>query len=150
MAREGRRGGGRGPTRRGASKRPAGSQASTIRLRRVYEEPSADDGTRILVDRLWPRGLSKQAAAVDEWVKSVAPSTELRRWYGHDPAKFDEFASRYQAELREPERAEALAQIEDAASRQTVTLLTATKDAGHSEAAVLADLLRHQAAGRRP
>jgi uncharacterized protein YeaO (DUF488 family) len=119
-----------------------------IRMRRVYEEPSADDGTRVLVDRLWPRGLSKQAAAVDEWVKAVAPSTELRRWYGHDPAKFDEFASRYRAELREPERAEALARIADTASRRTVTLLTATKDADRSEAAVLVDVLRHRGSAR--
>lgn len=137
---------GEGGMKRGGE---AGGGRGQIRLRRVYEEPSADDGTRILVDRLWPRGLSKQAAAVDEWAKSVAPSTELRQWYGHDPAKFDEFASRYRAELREPERAEALAQIEDAASRQTVTLLTATKDAGRSEAAVLVDVLRHQAPGRQ-
>jgi uncharacterized protein YeaO (DUF488 family) len=122
----------------------ASSQAR-VRLRRVYEPRSPDDGVRILVDRLWPRGLSKQAAAVDEWVKSVAPSTELRRWYGHDPAKFDEFVSRYQTELREPERAEALAKLADTASGETVTLLTATKDAGHSEAAVLVGLLRADA-----
>jgi uncharacterized protein YeaO (DUF488 family) len=112
-----------------------------VRLRRVYDQPSDDDGRRILVDRLWPRGLSKQAAHIDEWMKSVAPSPELRRWYGHDAGKFDEFKRRYLNELREPERAAALTQLRDAAGQGTVTLLTATKQAELSEAAVLADRL---------
>lgn len=115
-----------------------------VRVRRVYEQPSPDDGARLLVDRLWPRGLSKANARLDEWVKDVAPSDDLRRWYGHDPERFVEFRRRYVAELREPERAEALARLTEAASRGTVTLLTATKDAGHSEAAVLAELLGAQ------
>ncbi|MEV0521141.1 DUF488 family protein, partial [Nonomuraea sp. NPDC050405] len=76
-----------------------------VRMRRVYEEPAGDDGTRVLVDRVWPRGLSKAAARLDEWCKQVAPSTELRRWYGHDPDRFAEFTRRYLAELEEPERA---------------------------------------------
>ncbi|MEV0148196.1 DUF488 family protein, partial [Nonomuraea sp. NPDC050733] len=75
-----------------------------VRMRRVYEEPAGDDGTRVLVDRVWPRGLSKAAARLDEWCKQVAPSTELRRWYGHDPDRFAEFTRRYLAELEEPER----------------------------------------------
>ena len=115
-----------------------------VRVRRVYEQPSPDDGVRLLVDRLWPRGLSKANARLDEWVKDVAPSDDLRRWYGHDPERFAEFRRRYVAELRQPERAAALARLTEAASRGTVTLLTATKDAGHSEAAVLAELLRAQ------
>jgi len=112
-----------------------------VRLRRVYEDPSPEDGTRVLVDRLWPRGLTKEKAALDEWVRDVAPSTELRKWYGHDPAKFDEFRHRYQRELDGPEQAGALAGLRETASQNTVTLLTATKDIDHSEAAVLAGLL---------
>ena len=119
-----------------------------VRVRRIYEQPSPDDGVRLLVDRLWPRGLSKDAAHVDEWVKDVAPSDELRRWYGHEPERFEEFRRRYADELREPARAQALARIEEAAQRGTVTLLTATKDAGRSQAAVLAERLGGQAAER--
>ena len=119
-----------------------------VRVRRVYDQASPDDGQRFLVDRLWPRGLSKDAARVSEWVKDVAPSDELRRWYGHEPERFEEFRRRYADELREPARAQALARIEEAAQRGTVTLLTATKDAGRSQAAVLAERLRGQAAGR--
>lgn len=115
-----------------------------INVRRVYDEPDPADGRRVLVDRLWPRGLSKAAAGVDEWVKAVAPSDELRRWYGHEPAKFEEFRQRYAAELREPERAEALGHLRDLARSGPVTLLTATKDADHSQAAVLATELRQQ------
>jgi uncharacterized protein YeaO (DUF488 family) len=113
-----------------------------VRLRRVYDQPLPDDGRRILVDRLWPRGLSKEAAHVDEWVKTVAPSTGLRRWYGHQPAKFAEFRRRYGDELRDPERAEALNHLTEQAKRGTITLLTAARDAGHSQAAVLAERLR--------
>jgi uncharacterized protein YeaO (DUF488 family) len=117
-----------------------------VRVRRVYEQPSPDDGERMLVDRLWPRGLSKKAARLDEWVKDVAPSDGLRRWYGHEPERFAEFRRRFLSELREPERAAALARLAEAANRGTVTLLTATKDAEHSEAAVLAEVLAADAA----
>jgi uncharacterized protein YeaO (DUF488 family) len=113
-----------------------------VRLRRVYEPPASGDGKRILVDRVWPRGLSKDKARLDEWVKDVAPSTELRKWYGHDVEKFEEFTRRYDAELKEPERASALDHLRELAGEGTVTLLTATKDADHSQAAVLADRLR--------
>ncbi|SNR36582.1 DUF488 domain-containing protein [Actinomadura mexicana] len=113
-----------------------------VRLRRVYEPPSTEDGTRILVDRVWPRGLSKDKARLDEWEKDVAPSTELRKWYGHDAAKFEEFTRRYDAELTEPERAAALDHLRDLARQSTVTLLTATKDIDRSQAAVIADRLR--------
>ena len=112
-----------------------------VRVRRIYEEPSPDDGMRLLVDRLWPRGMSKDAAHIDEWVKDVAPSDGLRRWYGHDPERFAEFRRRYVAELREPERAEAMARLAEAARHGTITLLTATKDAEHSQAAVIAEQL---------
>lgn len=89
----------------------------------------------MLVDRLWPRGLSKDKARLDEWLKAMAPSDELRGWYGHQPARFAEFKHRYEAELTEPERAEALHHLRDAARSGPVTLLAATKDLEHSEAA---------------
>ena len=86
-----------------------------VRVRRAYEDPVADDGARVLVDRIWPRGLTKARAALDEWCKEIAPSTELRKWYGHDPERFEEFSRRYQAELAEPERADALAHLRELA-----------------------------------
>ena len=113
-----------------------------VRVRRVYDPPDPADGQRVLVDRLWPRGLSKNAAALDEWAKAVAPSDELRRWYGHEPSKFPAFQERYQAELQAPERADALAHLRQLADSGPLTLLTATKDVEHSQAAVLAARLR--------
>ncbi len=112
-----------------------------VRVRRVYERPEPDDGSRVLVDRLWPRGLSKAAAALDEWCKNVAPSDELRKWYGHDPDRFTKFSRRYQRELTDPERADALAHLRELEQGRPLTLLTATKRPEISEAAVLADLL---------
>lgn len=100
-----------------------------------------DDGIRILVDRIWPRGVSKARAHLDEWCKDVAPSTELRKWYGHDPKLFGEFASRYRDELAEPGRAAALKHLHEVASAQMLTLLTATRAADISEAAVLAEIV---------
>jgi uncharacterized protein YeaO (DUF488 family) len=119
--------------------------SNSVRVRRVYERPEPGDGYRVLVDRLWPRGISKDAVAVDEWAKTVAPSAELRRWYGHQPARFAEFERRYRQELAEPERSEALRALRERARSGPVTLLTASKDADHSQAAVLASEL-----GRRP
>jgi uncharacterized protein YeaO (DUF488 family) len=116
--------------------------AANVRVRRAYEEPEADDGTRVLVDRLWPRGLSKARAALDEWCKNVAPSPELRTWYSHDPDRFAEFSHRYQQELHDPERAEALEHLRGLAADGPLTLLTATKKPEISEAAVLAGLLQ--------
>ena len=113
-----------------------------IRVRRVYEESSPADGVRVLVDRVWPRGLRKDAARLDEWAKDVAPSTDLRTWYRHDPAKFDEFSRRYAAELNDPKAREALGRLRALAAGQPVTLLTATKEINLSQAAVLAGLLR--------
>jgi uncharacterized protein YeaO (DUF488 family) len=113
-----------------------------VRARRVYEPAAPSDGRRVLVDRLWPRGLSKDRARLDEWLKAVAPSDELRRWYGHQPARFAEFRRRYEAELTEPEQAEALNHLRAEARSGPVTLLTATKDLEHSQAEVLAQLLR--------
>ena len=118
-----------------------------VRVRRVYEEPEPQDGTRVLVDRLWPRGLRKDAARFDEWAKDVAPSTELRTWYGHDPEKFGEFRRRYTAELAEGTSRAALDHLAALTAAGPVTLLTATRDVGHSEAVVLAQLLRQQSPG---
>jgi len=114
----------------------------TIRVGRVYDNPTAQAGRRVLVDRVWPRGLSKDRARVDEWCKQVAPSTGLRTWYGHDPVRFAEFTRRYRIELAEEERAAALAHLRELARHGTLILLTATKRADISQAAVLADLLR--------
>ncbi|WP_030906766.1 DUF488 domain-containing protein [Streptosporangium amethystogenes] len=119
-----------------------------VRVRRVYEEPEASDGARVLVDRIWPRGLSKEKAHLDEWCKAVAPSTELRTWYGHDPARFEEFGRRYRAELEDPERATALEHLRELAKKRPLTLLTASRQADISEAVILADLLRSR--GPRP
>ena len=113
-----------------------------VRVRRVYDEPSPEDGARVLVDRIWPRGLTKERAGIGEWAKVVAPSTELRRWYGHDPSKFDQFRRRYQTELAEPDRQAALRHLRDLARSGPLTLVTATRDIDHSQASVLAEHLR--------
>lgn len=113
-------------------------------MTRVYEPPSGG-GARVLVDRLWPRGLSKEAAALDAWCKRVAPSNELRRWYGHAPERFDAFTTRYLDELRDPERAAALDDLRALCGRRDVTLLTATTTPDISHAAVLARLLTEDA-----
>jgi uncharacterized protein YeaO (DUF488 family) len=113
-----------------------------VQVRRVYDEPAPGDGTRVLVDRVWPRGLTKAKAGLDEWCKQIAPSTELRKWYSHDPERFEEFGRRYRSELDDPERAEALTHLRELAEGGTLTLLTATKQPEISEAAVLAQLLK--------
>ena len=116
-----------------------------IRVRRVYDDPVPEDGTRVLVDRVWPRGLRKAAAHLDDWAKDVAPSRELRMWYGHDPAKFGEFRRRYTAELAQPGPQAALGRLRALAAKGPVTLLTATRELSLSQAAVLAQLLRETA-----
>ena len=115
---------------------------SEIRVRRVYDAPSPSDGARVLVDRVWPRGLRKDAAHLDEWAKDAAPSTELRKWYGHDPAKFDEFRRRYLDELSGAAQRKELGRLRARAAARPVTLLTATRDVEISQAAVLAQVLR--------
>jgi uncharacterized protein YeaO (DUF488 family) len=113
----------------------------SIRIARVYDDPGPDDGRRVLVDRVWPRGLSRQRASLDEWCKEVAPSTELRKWYGHDPERYEEFSRRYQEELADPERSAAFAHLRELAGSGPLTLLTATRQCDISQAAVLAHLL---------
>jgi uncharacterized protein YeaO (DUF488 family) len=109
-----------------------------VRLKRIYEAPAEEDGVRVLVDRLWPRGVSKEAAAVAWWARELAPSSDLRRWFGHDPARFEAFAARYRDELR---GSEALARLRRLADRGTVTLLYAARDERHNNARVLAQML---------
>ena len=112
-----------------------------LTIKRVYEEPDKDDGIRILIDRLWPRGLSKEKAHVDLWLKQIAPSTELRKWFAHDPAKWTEFKTRYRAELKH--NGEQLAVLKQAIAKGPVTLLYGAKDEQHNDAIVLQELLRH-------
>jgi uncharacterized protein YeaO (DUF488 family) len=111
-----------------------------VKLKRAYEEPAASDGRRILVDRLWPRGVKKATAAIDHWFKEIAPSTELRKWFGHDPAKWVEFRKRYAAELRaHPEELDELRKI---IRSEPVTLVYAAHDELHNDAVVLRDILK--------
>jgi uncharacterized protein YeaO (DUF488 family) len=117
-----------------------------VRLRRIYDEPADDDGWRVLVDRRWPRGVSKERARLDEWCTEVAPSDALRKWYGHSPDRFDEFRIRYRKELEDPERASALRHLRLMTSHSRVTLLPATKKIEISQAAVLAEILACEAA----
>lgn len=115
---------------------------SEVRVRRIYEDPDPGDGARVLVDRLWPRGISKERAALTDWLRTVAPSTDLRKWYAHDPAKFEEFATRYRTELTtDDEHVEALDRLWTLAARGPLTLLTATKEPQISEAEVLRRML---------
>jgi uncharacterized protein YeaO (DUF488 family) len=112
-----------------------------VQVRRVYDEPEESDGARVLVDRIWPRGMTKVRAALTEWCKDVAPSTELRKWYSHDPAKFEEFARRYGVELEQAEQVQALQHLRDLVADGRLTLLTGSKAVDISEAAVLAAIL---------
>lgn len=118
--------------------------APTVQVKRIYEEESQKDGTRVLVDRLWPRGVSKERADLTVWEKEVAPSTDLRKWYSHDPAKFDEFKEKYTQELSGGEQAEAFQRLLALAKEGPLTLLTASKAANISEAEVLRELLTKQ------
>ena len=113
-----------------------------VQVRRIYDEPADDDGIRVLVDRRWPRGVSKARADVDLWCTEVAPSDALRKWYGHVPERFDDFEARYREELEDPERAQALRQLRLMTGHDRLTLLTATRRVEMSQAVVLAELLR--------
>lgn len=113
-----------------------------VQVRRIYDEPAPDDGIRILVDRRWPRGVSRATANLDEWCREVAPSDALRTWYGHVPERFEDFTSRYGRELEDHQRAAALRRLRVIAARSRLTLLTATRHVETSQAAVLADMLR--------
>lgn len=112
-----------------------------IQIKRAYEKRQSSDGFRVLVDRLWPRGLSKTTLHADQWLKEVAPSTELRKWFNHDPEKWTEFQKRYKAELKGSEALAALRAI--AKEHDSVTLLYAAHDEVHNNAVVLKELIRH-------
>lgn len=113
-----------------------------VRLKRAYEPPAGSDGYRVLIDRLWPRGVSKQEAHLDEWARELAPSSELRRWFGHEPDKFDEFRRRYRTELADQE--EKLGELRRRAREGTLTLVYSARDTEHNDAVVLAELLRRR------
>jgi uncharacterized protein YeaO (DUF488 family) len=116
----------------------------SLRLKRAYEPPEASEGYRVLIDRLWPRGVSKEEARLDEWARELAPSSELRRWFGHDPAKFDEFRRRYRQELDAHD--EKLRDLRRRARNGRLTLVYGARDSEHNDAVVLAEMLRR---GRR-
>lgn len=113
----------------------------SLHLKRVYEEPAKTDGTRILVDRIWPRGLTKEKAHIDLWLKEVAPSDELRKWFGHDPERWPEFRARYRAEIKQNPAQFAL--LRQAIAKGPATIVYGAKDQQHNQAVVLYELLNH-------
>ena len=118
----------------------------TIRLRRAYDPPSSDDGYRVLVDRVWPRGRSRASLRLDEWARELGPSDQLRRWFGHDPARWDEFQSRYRVELAEPARAAMLDALATRARAGTLTIVFGARDLEHNQAQVIGDELERRVA----
>lgn len=125
--------------------------ASKLRIKRIYERPAPDDGSRILIDRVWPRGVSKKSAALTTWLKDIAPSTSLRKWFGHDPQRWTEFRRRYRAELKA--NVPAVRYLRGCLKEGRVTLLYAARDLEHNHALVLADYLRRRTkprTARRP
>jgi uncharacterized protein YeaO (DUF488 family) len=122
-----------------AKRKPGPRRRTTVRIKRAYEAPAAGDGLRVLIDRLWPRGLTKSALKLDAWVKDLSPSTALRHWYGHDAARFAEFRRRYRAELSEHK--DQLGELRATARGRIVTLVTSTRELELSHAHVLRELL---------
>jgi uncharacterized protein YeaO (DUF488 family) len=113
--------------------------ASNVKLKRAYDPPAADDGKRILIDRLWPRGVTKERAAIDRWMKDISPSTELRKWFGHDPARWDEFRLRYAQEVRK--NTVLLDQLRSLARHGPITLVYSAHDEKHNDAVELRELI---------
>jgi uncharacterized protein YeaO (DUF488 family) len=118
------------------------TEKKMVKIKRIYDPVSRDDGRRMLVDRLWPRGLRKEDARIDEWLKEIAPSNELRRWFGHDPAKWQQFRKKYSAELAD--KSELLEKLRAEARKGMITLLFAAKDVTHNNAVVLKELIEHR------
>lgn len=112
-----------------------------LKIKRIYEKPSETDGERFLVDRLWPRGISQEAARLTAWLKDLAPSAALRQWFGHDPERWPEFQERYRAELQDADKTELLQKLADKARHGTVTLVYGARDEAHNNAVVLQGLL---------
>jgi len=129
------------PSRSARPSRPK-RRASSIAIKRAYDKPSAKDGVRILIDRLWPRGLSKAKLKIDAWPRELTPSTDLRKWYGHQPARFAEFRRRYRAELAE--HAKELDAVRTMVKGRSATLITATREVDLSHAAVMRGILRRK------
>jgi uncharacterized protein YeaO (DUF488 family) len=129
------------PSRSARPSRPK-RRASSIAIKRAYDKPSAKDGVRILIDRLWPRGLSKAKLKIDAWPRELTPSTDLRKWYGHEPARFAEFRRRYRAELAE--HAKELDGVRTMVKGRSATLVTATREVDLSHAAVMRGILRRK------
>jgi uncharacterized protein YeaO (DUF488 family) len=117
-----------------------------IRIKRVYDPPEPADGRRVLVDRVWPRGLSKEALAVERWARDLAPSDDLRRWFAHDPSRWEEFRRRYRLELAAPEREADLEELAAVARTGTLTLVYSARDEEHNQARVLAEVIAERAA----
>jgi uncharacterized protein YeaO (DUF488 family) len=115
-----------------------------VKIKRAYDKPDADDGVRILVDGLWPRGLSKAELKIEKWEKEIAPSKELRNWYGHEPEKWPEFRKRFRTELAKSPRKEALERLTEIAEKGDLTLVFGTRDAEHSNAAVIAEMIEEK------
>ncbi|WP_077329412.1 DUF488 domain-containing protein [Virgibacillus siamensis] len=117
-----------------------------VQMKRIYEEASEDDGLRVLVDRVWPRGMSKEKAKLDHWMKEIGPSSELRKWFGHDPDKFDDFKERYREELGSGDQHEELRKLKELTKQndKNVTLLYSAKDKKHNQARILKEILDHQ------
>lgn len=111
-----------------------------MKIKRIYEEPETADGYRILVDRVWPRGLSKEKAKIDEWDKEIAPSTELRKWFAHQPELFKEFSKKYKAELKS--KTEDIDRIRSISKKKNLTILYSAKDTKHNQAVVLMEVLK--------
>lgn len=120
-----------------------------VRIKRVYSEPSQRDGIRILIDRVWPRGVTKKRARIDAWRKEFAPSTPLRKWFGHDPARWSEFQKRYRIELNQSSQLDALNTLAQRSSRKTITLVYSAADETHNQAVVLMELLEELVSKRR-
>jgi uncharacterized protein YeaO (DUF488 family) len=117
-----------------------------IRIKRAYDPPEPADGRRVLVDRVWPRGLSKEALAVERWARDLAPSDDLRRWFAHDPSRWEEFRRRYRLELAAPEREADLEELAAVARTGTLTLVYSARDEEHNQARVLAEVIAERAA----
>lgn len=115
-----------------------------ISIGRAYDPPSAQDGYRVLVDRLWPRGLTREKLKVAEWMRAIAPSEELRKWYGHKPERWEEFRKRYRKELRDPARGTLLRQLIERARKEQVTLVFGARDAERCNATVIAEMIRER------
>jgi len=117
-----------------------------VQIKRIYEEKRKDDGIRVLVDRVWPRGVSKEDADLDEWIKQVGPSSDLRKWFSHDPEKFEAFKKKYKEELQSGDQKEALDKLKDITKKhdKEITLLFASKEEKYNQAAVLKEILDRQ------